>query len=89
MAARPGRLQCHRRNGYNWLSKQLELQFSLCAFVAQPEEHKKNSDDHSQDPDEIVDWKGLWRPSSIDEAGSLLIRQLRLQDRCCEEQASK
>lgn len=87
--SRGGRLPCHRRSGYKRFNKQAALRASWPCFVAQPEEHKKSSEDASKDADELANWKGLRRPTSIDEAGSLLVRQLRLQDRRCEDQAGE
>ena len=74
------------RNGYKSMPSKRHWRASLHVIAAQPEEHKKTSGETDPDADEIADWKGLWRPSSIDEAGALLVRQLRLQDQCCNDQ---
>ena len=55
----------------------------------QPEDHRKLSGEAAQGAEDNADWKGLWRPSSIDEAGGLLVRQLRLQDHSCGYQSGE
>lgn len=65
------------------------LRSSVSVRIVQPEEHKKSSGDAAQAAEEQADWKGLWRPSNVDEAGSLLVRQLQLQDHSCSFESGK
>ena len=65
------------------------LRSSVSVRIVQPEEHKKSSGDAAQAAEEHADWKGLWRPSNVDEAGSLLVRQLQLQNHSCSFESGK